>query len=383
MARIWRGIRYASCGRFAKAELIPLDPSYIEVERPVRGKVCPQSLRKDNLLPSVGVECDENSLYLSVYAPSSVDPQEFGKIPVMVWIHGGRFLNGGSEESRYSLSEMADRGHMIMVAISYRLGVFGYLYMPERGVVNLGLEDQKAGLRWVKENVGVFGGDPSKVTVFGQSAGAQSIAALIATDGGEHLFDKAVLQSAPLGLKMNGKMARRVASTFISELGGLDPYTASMEQMLAAQDRTLKKLPMLGMCFAPVVDCDAVPSEKGWPTAVVAGHAAQDAMQFAPRHVVGAATRLVFDRPVKRYLASLEKNGTRTSAYLVRWFPEGSRMKACHCIELPFLLGEWEDWNYSRMLPGVTEEQFRAGRDKFIPAWAEFAHTGIFPYQEY
>ncbi len=151
-------------------------------------------------------------------------------LPVMVWIHGGSYLTGGSEDHRYDVSALAETGNVIVVKISYRLGASGYLWFPEKGVANLGLEDQKTALRWIRRHISSFGGDPDNVTLWGQSAGAHSVASLIASAdgvepltnvprfGGEVLFHRAILQSPPLGIKMTPRDAEKLRSLFLRRL---------------------------------------------------------------------------------------------------------------------------------------------------------------------
>ena len=117
----------------------------------------------------------------------------------MVWLHGGAYVSGGGEAQRYDADELARRGRVVVVRVSYRLGVFGYL--SPSGVDNLGLRDQILALRWVHDNIGAFGGDPDRVTVFGQSAGADSVLSLMLCGQSTGLFQRAIMQSAPLGVR--------------------------------------------------------------------------------------------------------------------------------------------------------------------------------------
>src|SRR4051795_4741529 len=132
----------------------------------------------------------EDCLNLNVWTP---DAGAAG-LPVMVWIHGGAFVNGSGAVPTYDGSAFARDG-VVLVTINYRLGVDGFLQFPDDGPANRGLLDQVAALRWVQDNIAAFGGDPARVTVGGESAGAMSVGCLLAMPSAEGLFAQAVLQS--------------------------------------------------------------------------------------------------------------------------------------------------------------------------------------------
>ena len=140
----------------------------------------------------------EDCLNLSVWTPAATPAD---RLPVMVWIHGGGFFSGSSDEVRHEGTALAQKG-VVLVAINYRLGVLGFLAHPEltaesgRGASgNYGLLDQIAALRWIRDNIAGFGGDSSNVTIFGESAGSFSVSALMASPLTEGLFHKAIGQS--------------------------------------------------------------------------------------------------------------------------------------------------------------------------------------------
>jgi len=140
----------------------------------------------------------ENCLFLNVYAPASAN--RASKFPVMVWIHGGGFIAGAGSEPRYTNSALVSKG-VILVTINYRLGVFGFLASEDLAkeggghAGNYGLMDMAAALRWVKSNIGAFGGDATKVTVFGESAGSFAVSALMAAPQARGLFERAIGES--------------------------------------------------------------------------------------------------------------------------------------------------------------------------------------------
>ncbi|QDQ15887.1 carboxylesterase/lipase family protein [Streptomyces spectabilis] len=152
------------------------------------GPQCPQF----PMLGSGPATGSEDCLTLNVTAPSA--PAQGRGRPVMVWVHGGAFMFGAG--APYRAERLAVRGDTVVVTLNYRLGVLGFFGHPElRGATNFGLADQRAALRWVRANAARFGGDPGRVTLFGESAGALSTCAHLTSPKSAGLFQRAALQS--------------------------------------------------------------------------------------------------------------------------------------------------------------------------------------------
>ena len=132
----------------------------------------------------------EDCLYLNVWTPAASARE---RLPVIVWIHGGALMNGSSSVADYDGAAFARDG-VVFVSINYRLAAEGFLYLGD-GVVNLGLLDQLAALRWVQDNIAFFGGDPARVTVAGESAGAMSVTTLLSMPLASGLFAQAIAES--------------------------------------------------------------------------------------------------------------------------------------------------------------------------------------------
>lgn len=155
---------------------------------------------------------DEDCLYLNVWTPAKKPAQP---MPVMVWIHGGGFIVGQGSYTSEDGQRLAQRKDVVVVAINYRLGIFGFLAHdaltaqdPEHPTSgNYGIEDQTAALRWVRDNISAFGGDPDNVTLFGQSAGGISVCAQLASPGAKGLFHRAIIQSGPCASPMSSLAA--------------------------------------------------------------------------------------------------------------------------------------------------------------------------------
>ncbi|MEV0030377.1 carboxylesterase/lipase family protein [Nocardia sp. NPDC050793] len=225
----------------------------------------------------------EDSLTLNVTAPAAPST---GPRPVLVFIHGGAYLIGTSALALYSGARLALRGDAVVVSLNYRLGAFGYVDFsgfgtPQRPFdANLGLRDQVAALEWVRRNIAEFGGDPDNVTIFGESAGAHAVLALLATPAARGLFHRGIAQSPPADWALNAEDAATFARRCLDALGA-DPADAARALIEApandirrAVDRTsdavLSERPGL-FPICPVVDGDYLPLSP--VDAIVAGAA--------------------------------------------------------------------------------------------------------------
>ena len=193
----------------------------------------------------------EDCLYLNVWTPSLTPAQP---APVMVWIHGGSFVSGAGSMLTFDGSRLAQRG-VVIVTINYRMGVFGYMAHPDLTAEspnhtsgNYALLDQMAALRWVRSNISAFGGDSRNITVFGESAGASSIAYMMVSPLANGLFDKAILESPGLLFAPDPELRRDYRGITSMETVGLavGPHIADlralsadalMEQSLAASKK--------------------------------------------------------------------------------------------------------------------------------------------------
>ncbi|MGI4819965.1 MAG: carboxylesterase/lipase family protein [Janthinobacterium lividum] len=261
---IWRGIPYAQAPvgelRF-RAPQPPLPWQEVR-EAAAFGPVAPQL--------SVGLESrfdvrpnpamlpvqSEDCLFLNVWTPTAATSAS--QLPVMVWIHGGSFVTGSGSTPLYDGSRFAARGEVIVVTLNYRLGPLGFLHLAELVPGcdnNLGLLDQLAALRWVHENISAFGGNPERVTLFGESAGAMSIAALLGMPAAQGLFQAVILQSGAARLQPPAR-AKQVAEALAQSLSAGDPaqlLTLPLAQLLQGAQQLLRTTPG-GLPFQPVLD---------------------------------------------------------------------------------------------------------------------------------
>src|SRR4029077_158545 len=186
----------------------------------------------DRLLGDQGRQ-GEDCLNLNVWTP---DPNS-GSLPVMVWIHGGAFMRGSGALPTNDGSRFARDG-VVCVTINYRLGADGFLYLGQ-GIANRGLLDQITALEWVQENIQAFGGDPAKVTIFGESAGAFSVATLLSMPRAHGLFARAIAQSGAAQHASSVATAQLVGRNLADKLGVEPTMTAigtvPLEGLVAAQ----------------------------------------------------------------------------------------------------------------------------------------------------
>lgn len=206
-------------------------------------------------------EVSEDCLFLNVWRPAQ---RAEAKLPVLVWIHGGGFSSGSGSVPIYDGAKLAARG-AIVVTINYRIGVLGFLAHPDltreaKGAppANFGLQDQIAALRWLRDNVAAFGGDPARITIAGQSAGSMSVHDLVASPMAHGLFRGAIAQSGlPTG-PMTGKplAAAEADGVEFAHARGADSL-AALRALTPAQ---LNAGQGPGLRFAPVVDGVLLPA---------------------------------------------------------------------------------------------------------------------------
>ncbi|MEJ3403278.1 carboxylesterase/lipase family protein [Rathayibacter sp. YIM 133350] len=249
----WRGVR--DCSRF--------------------GDIAQQSIRR--LLPLADpIPMSEDCLSVNVRTPAG-HATASSRLPVMVFIHGGGYSTGSSRDFSGQGEGFAGSGRVVYVSFNYRLGPFGYLDFrrystrAHRFDGNLGLRDQAAALRWVRANIRAFGGDPRRVTVFGESAGGNAITTLMATPSARGLFARAIAQSPPPNAVYEATTTGAWAAEFVESLRTIRPSDVDDATLLAharaadlleaaetLQIRTPDRYPG-EFCFAPVVDGGFLP----------------------------------------------------------------------------------------------------------------------------
>lgn len=368
----------------------------------------------------------EDHLTVDVWTPGGAG------LPVMVFLHGGAFLAGEPGAPVYDGTAFAHHG-VVLVSVTYRLGAEGFLPLPG-GATNIGLRDQLAALAWVRENAAAFGGDPGTVTVFGESAGAMSIGALLGSPLAAGLFDRAIVQSGGAEVVHSLGLLQDFASRFTAELGVEDDAAAVRERPIADAITALDAVsvparrgdlrepdgvdpgfgvgvlaPVIGDDVLPVAPLEAIAAGSGADVDLLAGandeemnlylvpSGALDAMGEDQARAALAAvhpdadrllarasgspgeryasvvTELLFRGPARRLVEAHRGRGRR---YEFGWRSPAfaGRLGACHGLELPFVFGSLDAASGPGTLAG--EDPPRELSAEMQAAWTAFARTG-------
>jgi para-nitrobenzyl esterase len=413
------------------------------------GAIAPQAAAVPGLTtpadPGANEPHSEDCLSLNVWTPSLPEaPLRPGEgRPVLVWIHGGGFTSGSGSVLLYRGGSMVRNGDAVVVTINYRLGALGFLghrmLADEDGLVgNWGLHDQVAALSWVRDHIGIFGGDVDNVTVFGESAGGFSISALLGLPAAKGLFRRAIVQSGGVWVH-TVEEAERAADRLAAVLGVahctrdlLAPIPAS--ELVAATEELGRRRPdpgMLPLPYLPVIDGVFLPED---PMAAVAGGATSgvdlligtnrdeltlfglgnpalmaldadgvdrwmanavpeiptdellDGYRVAraarsepvePHDLwVAAGSDLVFRWPSLQLAGTHVARGGRAFVYLFDWPSPAFEgiLGACHALELPFVFG-LVDNSVVQILVGSGPEVDALSRN-MQAAWLQFARRG-------
>lgn len=263
----WKGIRYAAppVGDLRWRAPQPPEPWHEVADATAYGAVCPQPVSPIPL--GTGTHASEDCLFLNVWSPSQALADQEGR-PVLVWVHGGAYIFGAASQPLYDGRVLAGED-VVVVTLNYRMGALGFLEL--RGIegaedfdTNLGLRDVLAALRWVRDNIARFGGDPERVTLFGESAGAGIVTTLLTVPAAAGLFHRAIAQSSPVTSVYDIERARGVAELLLDHIGVAieDARSVPVEQLVDASEHFFNHVPTTKpgtLAFAPVVDGDLVP----------------------------------------------------------------------------------------------------------------------------
>lgn len=257
---VFRGVPYASppVGELRWRAAAPPVPWTAVRDATQFGPACPQDPDEHEM--AAGTPTSEDCLTANVWSPTTS-----GRAPVMVFVHGGGFVAGSTWDPWYDGAAFAQRG-VVLVTFQYRVGPFGWLDLSSLGAQyatsgNNGLLDQMAALRWVRENAAAFGGDPGNVTVFGESAGAISLSALLGAPSADGLYDRVIFESGTPGTIATREWSGRVFDRFV-ELSDVaepeDVLDLSTDQLLGAA-REIYDTEFADTAFHPIVDGTVVP----------------------------------------------------------------------------------------------------------------------------
>ncbi|MFX1567575.1 MAG: carboxylesterase/lipase family protein [Promethearchaeota archaeon] len=368
----------------------------------------------------------EDCLTLNIWTPA-IDNK---KKPVMFWLHGGGFLFGGGRSPAYDGTHLALRGDVVVVTINYRLGAFGYLYIP--GVTaNMGMLDQILALKWVNDNIAKFGGDPGNITIFGESAGAHSVITLTAMPAADGLYRRIIAQSMPF---IDPKDTKKPTKDLMKALGIKNRDINALreiapEDIIKAQNEITKTgaLP-----FRPVIDGETIPvhpltvfkegkcknidlmmgtnlheaklltslnpltrkirhekaimlylgmmginSENARNLIDAYKEARTGLLSIEPKELLDAiVTDLMFRVATLQILEVQSKYQPNTYNYLFTWETSISdgMFGACHALELPFVFNTFKDPGMKALVGNASNTEKLC--ENMMDAWLSFAHNG-------
>jgi para-nitrobenzyl esterase len=440
--RAFLGMPYAEppIGDRRWAPPVPHRPRVVERDAGAFGPACPQGRGIDAFVKTLAVAfdaadrmvpwptiTDEDCLTVNVWTPASVTTPR----PVMVWIHGGSNVTGGASQSIYDGTHLAERG-VVVVSLNYRLGVLGFFAHPAltsasplRASGNYGLLDQIEALRWVHRHAAAFGGDPSQVTVFGESAGAMNILHLLASPLAKGLFSRAILQSGAPVARLSTRTEAESAGVAVAKVLGATGDNALSLLRAASADKLLEAYASAtpgggnGLADA-IIDGHVLPDATGRLLAtgqytrmpMLIGSTADELTSLikmlppferspsgyrgltnglfgrlggfvvrrqyrAPADsavepaVVALATDVVFTCPSRFVARTVTAAQQPVYRYLfTRTVPGGEELRAYHSIDLGYMFGNVEPW-----LPALPPEDL-ALSNTMMQYWVNFATTG-------
>jgi para-nitrobenzyl esterase len=381
----------------------------------------------DALLPEPVIAGDD-CLNLNVWTP---DPGGAG-LPVMVWIHGGAFVNGSGGIAQYAGDRFARDG-VVCVTINYRLGCDGFLFLDD-ATPNRGLLDQIAALQWVQENIAAFGGDPGNVTIFGESAGAMSVTTLLSMPAAAGLFRRAIPQSGAGHHVLPADTARVVSAELARRLGVAatreDFAAVPVDRLVAAQAQLSadivrnpdpgrwREVSANAMAFEPVVDGQILPARpidgiaggNGRGVDLLVGtNRDEEALFFVPAGVADAIDDATLQAVagahgldaagVALYRTGVASAGNALMDLMTDWFFRipairlaekhhgeaymyefawesplfGGRLGACHALEIGFVFDTLDAEGGEELYGSSPSAALAATMHR---AWVEFARSG-------
>jgi para-nitrobenzyl esterase len=411
------GIRFARAGRFEAPVREPFGG--VPIEEGTAGPMAPQVPGMlEQMLGAADMVMDEDCLFLNVFAPAHArtgDP-----LPVLVWIHGGAYLNGSGSGPWYEGSRLASR-NAVVVTINYRLGAFGFL-----GDDNWGTLDQICALEWVRDNIAAFGGDVGNVTIFGESAGGSAVLSLMAAPAAAGLFHRAIAQSPSIRQLRTVDTAREWEKVFLDSVGveSRDALrSVPVDRVLAAQSEVIRMTSSNYDMFSPAAGgsglaSDILGSAAANPVPLVIGttrdesrlftmfdpqYANCDAEQWngflanyfsdrvdeackvfeshrsgcTPAQLIAAVqTEHSFRQPAIALAEQRSRLGSVTWMYWFTWSSSafGGLLGSCHALDIPFVFDNLSAPGIDTLLGGHDSMQDVATR--FADEITEFAAKG-------
>lgn len=418
--RSFKGVPYAQppVGELRWKPPLPIEPWTGTRDATHFGMDCMQKLPADSRAPGVSEDC----LTLNVWSPESAE-----HLPILVWVYGGGFVEGSASLPLYDGTELARRG-VVVVSLNYRTGVFGFLAhrglvaeSPQHSAGNYGMLDVLEALRWVKVNAAAFGGDPGRVTVFGESAGASMLDLLLVSPLSEGLVQGAILESPgamrPLSTLAEAETIADVAGPDIAALRAMPA-----EQVLALNAKIVPAVrrlttpralgPIRDGWIVPRTDTEAFASGQMRHVPLIVGGNSDEGRAFVkdwPIHDLAAARRYAvenfgadadamlalygiatdaavlpglsfafgdtqFNYGVRGLARGMAAAGPKTWRYLFTRAPGGKPPPPTHSEEIDYVFGTLGAPRWVKRGPMTTEDRRLA--DTVMDSWVRFARTG-------
>ena len=399
-----RNIRYARADRFAPPQPVDPDPGE-SAELQFTTIACPQppSASAEVLgAPLTGARFDEDCLRLTITRPAEIDDP----LPVLVCVHGGAYVSNAGDLPGFDPSTLVREHRIIVVSVTYRLGLLGFIGddARQRHSANLGLLDVIEALRWVRDHIAGFGGDPDAVTVSGHSSGGDAIAHVLVAEGTEGLIRRAIIQSAPFGIRRRRDAMHAKMREAIGELRS----DASYDDLFAAQARAKRAGSTFGlrsgMSFcteyghAPLpaeAEIDAIWRRRAPGLEVLVTWTTDETMFYlnqmpqvqavfrtpvigpiARRLAVAASSNAVYARGGRRFGRLLARSGATVYEGVFSGRPVGGKLGASHAMETPLLFPNEAVWARAALVaPHGARSLITAGVG-MRAAFAGFVRTG-------
>ncbi|WP_428070366.1 carboxylesterase family protein [Chryseobacterium gambrini] len=395
-----KSIRYARSERYKKP--VPVEDIQTH-EIPDKTPVCPQHISPllERLIQNTNVEHfepDESPQFLTITRPENFVANE--NLPVVVWIHGGSYEIGCGDLPTSDPSVWVKEQNLIVVSITYRLGLFGFLGGNEERPANLGLFDIMESLKWIQKNIHSFGGNPENVTLFGQSSGGDAIAHLMISEGIDGLFKRAIIHSAPLGFRMK-------RSKMSLEFFRKTDFLKHEKDPLKMVDEYVKFLPSfrkyglktaMPFCtqygFAPLcTEEESLPkwkeNAKKYDVLIGSSHdetafyvkTAQEGLytylhEKILNKIVRKTTESIYEKPAEIFAENYASGGGNIYRFKIKSVLKNNYIGASHCADLPLIFENHEAWKSAELLKDVPWKHIQENGKKLRALWAEFARTG-------
>lgn len=438
---VWRGVPYAAApaGRRRFRRPRPPQPWHGVRDCMQFGDIAPQT--RGAVPVDATLRMSEDCLWLNVWAPTRRRGDELR--PVMVWLHGGAYCLGTAAQTIYDGRKLVEAGEVVVVTVNYRLGALGFFDLSSvlpGFVPNLGLHDQLAALRWVRDNIAEFGGDPNNVTLFGESSGGGCVTTLLTAPKAEGLFHRAIAQSPPATTVFGRQYAAGIARRLLELLGlpvarAGELLSCSAERLVDAAAVLLDEVPLQSpgrLAAAPVVDGDLLPAypadsfQQGRShrvpliigtnrdeaslfrlfrspimpvtpeavnamlAAIAADHPTLSAQRIADitaaypdlgkaRGALAISTDAAFRMPT-RWLADAHSRHTRTWVYRFDQATpmlRAARVGAGHATELPYVFGNFGTFNHDPTFWLGGRKVANEVSGRIMRRWLAFAEYGV------